>query len=496
MTGRRTILACAFASAVLLATTSLRAQRTDPTHEVAALLATVRGGGPPLCRRALETFVRVEALLDTDEPERAAALLAELWREHPPGTPGWQRAGVGLGDLNVGRPPAYYALRMQTDVAEWLRTAGDVEPADRAVLTVVLPGRSRGRQPADLAQLAAGAGDEVEHELLPQLLADDARIIRQSLQLFGDYVGAMTDGRLGVSVRLLPLPDLTVPVHCVAEPRRHAGLAPGALAQVWAAVPDDVRADTDWWWVVHPSHVPEQHADFARTEFVTGGMGRGPDGSSPCLLCDDRWLWRKPPHLGQGVYSELERRVYLPQWLQHEFFHFLFGSNPEFELERTSHQWFDRSTWPEDFEGAFEADYYHEALHRRLRPRARPPLHAQLVRRPPPDALLQRLRPRDLQGVYRREPRENDWHEGRIELTGGERENGRIRLRWRNDAGRSWDLWFRPGDAALETGDGNPYADDPGSRAFAIEFERGDDGAWLRDIRGFRFGGQLYRRVD
>jgi hypothetical protein len=214
--------------------------------------------------------------------------------------------------------------------------------------------------------------------LLPDLQANNEFIVHQSARLFCEYITAITEGRLVVTLGFLSMPNLTVPGIVNAEPNTVAGIDGPGYGQIWNAVASDVKAVTDWWWIIYPSFVPEQFPDFASTEFVTGGMGGGPDGRTPCFIVDDRWLTRKPPHLGKGEMHQLERRAYLPQWLQHEFFHHLFARYPEFRLEtERGHDWFDRSTWPADFEGQFEADYYAEALHKRLQ-RADTPLHVAL----------------------------------------------------------------------------------------------------------------------
>src|SRR5690606_32779057 len=413
---------------------------------------------PPLQRRALDVFVRVEDALARDDVREAARLLDEFWRAHPPGTGTWARFPSRTADLNFGSPPAYYALRMLADVVAWRQQRAAGERAARApqpiVLTVVLVGRAVGIEPSRAAELAAGTGREVDRTLHGDLLADDHRVIHQSLALFAAYVEAITAGRAPLRVEIVHLPRLRVRVEVRDGARRHAGLAPGALAQVFDALPDAARTRTDWWWVLYPSCVPDRHPDFARTEFITGGMAVGPDGGSPCFLIDDLWLVRKPPHLGQGPYSDLERRAYLPQWLQHEFFHHLFRTWREFELEKDSHQWFDRKRWPEDFTGLLEPDYYFEALHKRLLPRAQPPLHVALRYAPPPRAVVAKLQPRARAGSYLRTPRENDWHAGRIEDTGTRLDDGRAVLRWRNEAGVSWPLYFARGSASLETGRG------------------------------------------
>ncbi|MFG0319244.1 MAG: hypothetical protein ACF8XB_18380, partial [Planctomycetota bacterium JB042] len=263
---------------------------------------------------------------------------------------------------------------------------------------------------------------------------------------------------------------------------------------IWSAVPDDVRRETDWWWVLYPSHVPERHAPFATTEFVTGGMGVGPDGASPCFIVDDRWLVRKPPHLGRGAYSTIERRAYLPQWLQHEWFHHLFRTFPEFGLEADDHQWFDRLRWPDDFEGRIEPDYYHEALHRRLKG-AVPPMHHRLRYATPSRSVLMRLQTADLLGPYRREPVENDWHEGVVERAGTR--HGPAVLRWTNAAGVSWGLEPDLANGALRTGEDNPYhASHPETSDFHLVLRRDDDGESVPEVAGFRFLGGVYAKVD
>lgn len=453
---------------------------------------------PPLQRRALDTFVRVEEALARGETTKCAALLGELWRAHPHGSGAWVRSPAHTADLNTGSPPCYYALRMLDDVVAWRarKKERSAVAAPPIALTVVLVGRSTGVEPRSMAELEAGTGHEVTHDLHEALRAGDSRIVHESLDLFGAYVEAITAGRATLRTEIVHLPDLAVRVETRGQPRRHASLAGGALAQVFAAVPGGTAEATDWWWVLYPSHVPERHPDFTRTEFVTGGMATGPDGSSPCFLCDDLWLVRKPPHLGQGVYSDLERRAYLPQWLQHEFFHHLFRTWPEFELEKTSHQWFDRRTWPPGFEGAFEPDYYAEALHRRLQPQARPPLHVALRYAAPPADVVRKLRLADLEGSYVHRPRENDWHEGRIEASSERTDDGRLVLRWRNAARVGWDLRFDRRSARLETGRGNPYGENPISRHFHLVLARDDAGGFLPKVVGFRFGGGLYEREE
>ena len=47
----------------------------------------------------------------------------------------------------------------------------------------------------------------------------------------------------------------------------------------------------------------------------------------------------------------METRLWWANLQQHELYHYLFSLYPEFHLEDEGHQWFDRSKWPQDFQG-------------------------------------------------------------------------------------------------------------------------------------------------
>ena len=464
---------------------------------------------PALVARSLDAFLAVERAYREARYTDARQELDALWHDAPPGGDGWVEASRATRrlakspGLNIGHPPCYYSLRMLTDCVRWRIESGSRVTADsaarRAVLTVVLAGRSAGAEPRTWAELEEGRGVAVEHTLAPELLADDYRVIRQSLWLFREYMLGSTEGKLGVEVRVAHLPDTVVRVHCRAKPSRYAGLAEGAAGVVGRSVGEEVLRGTDWWWFIYPSHVPEQHADFERTEFITGGMGTGPDGASPCFIIDDRWLTRKPPHIGFGPYTEVERRAYLPQWLQHEFMHHLFRIYPGFGLEDEGHQWFDRKTWPEGFEGRFEADYYAEAMHKLLRtPQAKPPMHIALRYAPPPREVLAQVKLEDLVGSYRHRPVQNDWHIGSISVEERDAGGDVAVLRWTNQADASWRLFPGPAAGVLRTGEENPYykSNPQGERTFRIVLRRDAAGEYRPEPAGFQFQSGFYALED
>jgi hypothetical protein len=87
----------------------------------------------------------------------------------------------------------------------------------------------------------------------------------------------------------------------------------------------------------------------------------------------------------------------------------------------------------------------------------------------------------ELVGAYRRNPVENSWHDGRIELDGQN-------LKWTNAAGVSWRLIPDLPHNVLQTDASNPYQIS-GGRDFTIDMRDGR-------LNGFRFQGELYQRHE
>ncbi len=84
-------------------------------------------------------------------------------------------------------------------------------------------------------------------------------------------------------------------------------------------------------------------------------------------------------------------------------------------------------------------------------------------------------------GSYQHDPVVNEWHRGRLSL------NQNNTLTWTNGAGVSWTLTPDLANKSLRTGPDNPYQTE-NIRDFAIELEN-------RNVVGFRFGGDLYKKI-
>ncbi len=403
------------------------------------------------------TTAMIEALLyaqdEVDRGELAAARerIDAIFASYPLSADIWVEDAT-RHDVNVGWPIAYYGLRMLDVVAS--------EPAatrsgDLTMTAVVATCASVRRPTLD------GGSETVALDIDARILADDARMLHQSTALFRRWVQSITGG-------LEVVLEVVEQTECATVDYSDDGdiivSYPDAAAMI-DLVGGELADQTDFWWVVAPSGVPGDGAGYDR-HFITGGMG-GYGAGLPLLLSDDAWFTRKPEHLGQGDYSDVERRVYQPQWFQHEFMHHFYRTWPEFALEVSSHQWFDRATWPDDFEGTYEPDYYAESIAKRLMD-AEPSL-AEGLQAPEP-VFIDDIE--SLGGDYARQPVENEWHQVTVTVSGTD-------ITWSNAAGVSWGLEVI--DGQLYTGEDCPY----GVMVLGVTLEEDV-------VTELNFGGEVY----
>ncbi|HHP7242650.1 MAG TPA: T9SS type A sorting domain-containing protein [Cyclobacteriaceae bacterium] len=431
---------------------------------------------------ALTTFIDVEDAIGNGEYSMARTLLDELWGSYPIGNTIWNNGFADQFGTNIGSPYGYYGLRMMDDIVNFRLENPEENPnAVVASMKIILVGCIQGIQPSTQEELDNGIGVFETRSINPALADSDYRIIKQSIDLFTRYVEAITKGDLKVNIDFIELPDLCLDasVYSIAQ---GLYIAQPNLGAMWEAIDQDIFNETDWWMVISPSAVPIGD-DFEDDVFITGGMGADNKGG-PLFIADDSWLLRKPYHLGEGDYSEIERRAYLPQWYQHEFYHHLYRIYPEYSLEVNGHDWFNRNFWPSDFEGNYEPDYYAETLYKRLQV-ACEPLSSRLITRLTDSdlSLYSGLDLQDILGAYSLDNIGNDFHEGEII------ESGNF-IYWRNAAGVEWELTPRLTEGFLETGPDCPY---PGNDHF-IELATIEKEESIGVNIGFRFNGDFYRR--
>lgn len=301
----------------------------------------------PLAVEALGTFLAAKELYDAGRYADCRARLDALWARRPRGS-----AETWGGD---DWPAGYVALQMLSECAR-ARTAADwfqgrPEPWR---LTAVMIGRTAG------TNLVAGDLDALGNARFAE------REARRATAFFGEYIRAISKGRLQLETRVVALKDWAP-----------AGFKEGDsfVLAVEAALPPEVRRTTDCWWMMANNLSPA--AGF------WGGTLVEADGRQHFLDGDE---WVRANDRRKGPPSDPEYWIGFSGWLLHEFYHYFLHAFPEFELEAVDHQWWYRDRWPADFEGYYETDYFVEALHKRIQAKADPPIHVRLKYRPPEDA--------------------------------------------------------------------------------------------------------------
>ena len=412
---------------------------------------------------ALETLILSQEDIEAGRLNEAKTRIDNIFSELPLSSTQWSNISSNSTctdcSINIGRPIAYSGLRMLKQIVD----LGIPESTKSLTMTaVVAPCAQVSRPTPSLTP------ETVNLNIAPEILADNSHVLKVSTELFRKWVQAITGG-VKINLVVHTLDECTTVDY--TDDGRYIVSYPDRQSMV-NAVPDDIASETDFWWVIAPSGVPGDGSGYG-IEFITGGMASYGAGL-PLFISDDAWFIRKPEHLGTGAYHEIELRAYQPQWFQHEFMHHLFRKWPEFKLEESGHQWFDRSTWPADFQGKWESDYYSESITKRLL-NASPSLAEGLKA---PDYVNFGLNDLSiLLGKYQRQPVENEWHDVEIVMNGDS-------LIWLNAAGVSWSLKIIDGD--LWTGADCPYGEQK------ILAELGSN----QEITAVNFNGVPYKRIN
>jgi len=386
---------------------------------------------------ALEALILGFNKIQIGDFEEAKLMVDNVFNKIPYSESLWMDNTHGFSNckncsLNIGTPIAYYGLRMLDDII----FLGNPEKNGTINMTVVI---------APCAVVSRPTTSNLDEEIVnlnvnPKILENDFQLLKNSTALFRNWVKAITGG-LEINLSFVQIDNCTNVnfnydgVNVFSYPDTH---------NMINSVSESISEETDFWWVIAPSGVPGDGSDFdIQGDFITGGMGLYGPGL-PVFISDDAWFTRKPEHMGVGDYNEIEIMAYMPQWFQHEFMHHLFRKWNEFGLEESGHQWFDRSTWPSDFIGVYESDYYAESIRKRFlnsSPSLREGLKA-------PEKISLESNSSIILGNYRREPVENLWHEVNITTNNGQ-------FYWNNSAGVSWTLEIING--LLYSGDDCPY---------------------------------------
>jgi len=441
----------------------------------------------PLTVEAAETFAMARALYREGLFEECQQELAAFWKKNPRDGAAWGlRFNDNLG-FKIGRPAIYPALILLTDSVNGRikekTLAKPVQPVDWNIVALLV-GKASGLMPANDEEAKAGKGTPASKSIDPLLLANDHRAVHDLVWLTREYYRAVTEGKINLRLQVVYLPELEFKLCAAGGPGVHDVNSP----KLKAAIPPDIAKVADWYWQIHPGIDPPAGGGYYLGSFAPGGTAGGgigmmPESNKPLVMCDDLMMTHRPNKEGGGLLHPMVNQIFLPTWFQHEFFHNHFGQNPHLGLEAKPHQWFDRTTWPEDFVGRFEADYYSEAMFKRLQTQAKPSFAGYFIRRNWFPEILSALKPEDLVGRYVYGPN-NGWNAGEIKLADG-------RLEWRNDAGRAWGLTLEK-DGVLKTDERNPYFKE--TPHYQILPVRGADGLPSQGVGGYQSGAKTFLR--
>lgn len=369
--------------------------------------------------KAIEAYIYAEEALKIEDYSNARTIVENVFQEQPLYDNLW-RNGVSDFGLHNGDPIAYYGLRMIDKITQELPLAetGVIQ------LTAVIVECSQVTRPINTSYDLETVNISVDD----RLLADDYQALREATYLFREWVKAITQG-LSVNLEIHRQDECTTTSFNRNESAGYLTSYPNT-SEIISRVPDEIAQETNIWLVISPSGVQGDGTGYPY--WITGGMGLTPKGT-PLIIGDDLWFIRKPVHLGNGEWTPVERRVYHPQWFQHEFMHHIYRTWPEYQLEITGHDWFDRSFWPSDFEGRWEPDFYWESIEKRLM-EANPSLAEGIDITDWVGADINEIGFDALLGNYERQPVGNPWHEVEIVKIGDS-------FYWTNAAGQQWLLY-------------------------------------------------------
>ena len=262
------------------------------------------------------------------------------WGHYGPTQPGKPRP-------HLGEPGPYPHLRMLDEITR-VGVSKPMLGKTPIQMTIVMPVCS---------DIIPNVGPPLLNERLnPEIEASDYKAVRQSLRLFQSYLLAISGGELSLELKFYKINKCFE----INKEKNHVYNFTEPLLQL----PKGVAEKTDMFWLIYPHDTDKG----ARWGTFSGGISSFNGTSKPVFICDDSWIIKKrAPDQGVGPRTEVERRMYLSQWLQHEFFHHLYSAwRLELGIEDNGHPWRDRSTWPTDFTGKEEVDYYSETIRKRF----------------------------------------------------------------------------------------------------------------------------------
>ena len=299
----------------------------------------------------LTKLLDAEDKVVAEDYKGARVIVDEVIKKYPlmgqPGDNVWYDNYIKLALRNprphFGEPGLYAHLRMLDEITK-IGVSKNLLGKTPLRMAVVMPA---------CTDIVPEKGPTLTNERLSaEIEKNDFAVVRQSLRLFQSYLLAISGGELRLELKFYKIEKCLQ----IKPPRYLMGSFSTPLDQL----PQGEAEKADMFWLIFP-HNRDKGAEITFNGGMSSHSGR------PLFIGDDYSVTNKiAPQQGSGSRTEVERRMYLPEWVQHEFFHHLMASWPEFKLPNTDVEWADTSTWPSDFIGKVEEDFYSEALNKRL----------------------------------------------------------------------------------------------------------------------------------
>ncbi len=303
----------------------------------------------------LTKLLEAEDKVILEDFKGARVIVDELIKKYPlmqkntPGGNAWWANYTKMYDRDprphLGEPGLYAHLRMLDDITK-MGVSKTLLGKTTLRMAIVMPA---------CTDIVPERGPTLTNERLsPEVEANDFAVVRQSLRLFQSYLLAISGGELRLELKFYKIEKC---LQIKPETRYLLDSIPVPLDQL----PEGEAKKADMFWMIYPNHF-DKGAEIS----IMGGMSSYAN-SKPLFISPDDAILKKRDQQGSGSRTEVERRMYLPEWAQHEFFHHLMSSwKEELGLPNTDKEWADNSTWPADFSGILEEDFYSEALNKRL----------------------------------------------------------------------------------------------------------------------------------
>lgn len=308
----------------------------------------------PMYGEVLTKLLEAEDLVVAKEFQAARVIVVDLITKYPLMNGAMPNDSVWWNNYNegqnkstrphLGEPGPYAHLRMLDDITKMGVEKGSLPGNTPIQMAIVVP------QCSDIVPIS---GPTLMNERIsPEIEENSYEAVRQSLRLLQSYLLAISGGELRLELNFYKINSCFQ----INKNNRYVLDSNPPLLELPAGVIEKM----DMFWLIYPM-------DFDANVKYGFSSGVGSYNEKPVFISEDDWIIKKrAPDQGSGFRTDVERRMYLPEWFQHELFHHLFASWPELNLGATGHPWFDKSTWPTDFFGREEEDYFSEALTKRL----------------------------------------------------------------------------------------------------------------------------------